>query len=106
MNRPPEEFRQIDVKELRTLGENCLQAAGMPTADASQLAHLLSNSDLRGVRSHGTRALYGYCRTIRDKRVNPTPDLQIVRETDTSILVDGDGGLGYAPTMLVTEKNG
>jgi L-2-hydroxycarboxylate dehydrogenase (NAD+) len=104
MNRPPEEFRQIDVKQLRTLGENCLQAAGMPAADASQLAHLLTNSDLRGVRSHGTRALYGYCRTIRNKRVNPTPDTQIVRETDTSILVDGDGGLGYAPTMLVTEK--
>jgi L-2-hydroxycarboxylate dehydrogenase (NAD+) len=104
MNRPPEEYRQIPAAQLIALGENCLQAAGLSAADARQLAQLLTNSDLRGVRSHGTRALYGYCRTVRDGRVNATPNTEMVRETDTSILVDGDGGLGYAPTMLVTEK--
>ena len=104
MNRPPEEFNLIPVEQLRAFGQACLQAAGMPEDHAQQLAHLLSNSDLRGVRSHGTRALYGYCRTIRSGRVNPNPDIAVVRETDTSIFVDGDGGLGYAPTMLATEK--
>ena len=104
MNRPPKEFKYIPVEQLRALGTSCLQAAGMPDEHAQQLAHLLSNSDLRGVRSHGTRTLYGYCKTIRDGGVNPNPDITIVKETDTSILIDGDGGLGYAPTMLATEK--
>ncbi len=104
MNRPPKEFKYIPVEQLRALGTSCLQAAGMPDEHARQLAHLLSNSDLRGVRSHGTRTLHGYCKTIRDGGVNPNPDITIVKETDTSILIDGDGGLGYAPTMLATEK--
>ena len=104
MNKPPKEFQYIPVEQLRALGASCLQAAGMLKDHAQQLAHLLSNSDLRGVRSHGTRALYGYCKTIRDGGVNPTPDITIVKETDTAIFVDGDGGLGYAPTMLATEK--
>ena len=43
----------------------------MSAAHAAQLADLLTNSDLRGVRSHGTRALYGYCCTLRDKKANP-----------------------------------
>jgi ureidoglycolate dehydrogenase (NAD+) len=103
MNRPPEEFERIPVEQLRTLGAACLQAAGMPEEHAQQLAHLLSNSDLRGVRSHGTRAIYGYCRSVRDGRVNAQPNIEIIRETDTAIFVDGDGGLGYAPTMLATE---
>jgi LDH2 family malate/lactate/ureidoglycolate dehydrogenase len=104
MNRPPEESRRIAAKDLKIFGTACLKAAGMPHEQAEQLAGLLTNSDLRGVRSHGTRALYGYCRTIRDKKANPQPDIQILAETDTHVYVDGDGGLGYAPTMLATEK--
>ena len=89
---------------LRAFGTACLRAAGLSDAHAAQLADLLTNSDLRGVRSHGTRALYGYCCTLRDKKANPDPDIRILRESDTHVLVDGDGSLGYAPTMLATER--
>jgi len=51
MNRPPDEFQYIPVEQLRALSTSCLKAAGMPEVHAQQLAHLLSNSDLRGVRS-------------------------------------------------------
>ena len=104
MNRPPKEFKRIGADQLRTFGTACLRAAGMPDDHAAQLADLLTNSDLRGVRSHGTRALNGYCRTIKNKSANPDPDIQILAETDTHVYIDGDGSLGYAPTMLVTER--
>ena len=104
MNRPPEEFKQIKSEDLYSFATACLQNAGMPSEHAQQLARLLTNSDLRGVRSHGTRALNGYCHTLQERRVNPTPNIQTLKETPTSIMVDGDGGLGYAPTMEVTEK--
>ncbi len=104
MNRPPEEFKTMPAQQLRDFAERCLKAAGMLDAHAVQLAELLTNSDLRGVRSHGTRSLYGYCRTVRNGRVNANPDIEILNETDTSISVDGDGSLGYAPMMMVTEK--
>ena len=104
MNRPPTEFKRIAAADLRAFGTACLRAAGMSAAHAAQLADLLTNSDLRGVRSHGTRALYGYCCTLRDKKANPDPDIRILRESDTHVFVDGDGSLGYAPTMLAAER--
>jgi len=104
MNQHPEEFRRIPAEQLRSFSTACLQAAGMTDQHAAQLAGLLTNSDLRGVRSHGTRALLGYCRSIHDKSANPDPDIQILAETDTHVYIDGDGSLGYAPTMLATEK--
>ncbi len=103
MNRPPGQYKRIPVTQLRRFAAACLKASGMTPEHAEQLAELLSNSDLRGVRSHGTRQILGYCGSLREGRVNPTPDIQIVQETDTSVLVDGDGGLGYAPMMQATE---
>jgi len=104
MNRPPEEFKRVPHEQLRSFAAACLKAAGMSEDHAEQLAQLLTNSDLRGVRSHGTRTLAGYCHSLKNGRYNPRPDIKILRETDTHVFVDGDGSLGYAPTMLATEK--
>ena len=106
MNKPPNDKESIKIKaeHLRKFSAECLQSAGMNKVHAEQLSDLLTKSDLRGVRSHGTRALLGYCHTLKKQQANPNPQITIVRETDTSIFVDGDGGLGYAPTMLATEK--
>ena len=52
MNQPPKEFKRIPAEQLRSFGSACLQAAGMTDQHAAQLADLLTNSDLRGVRSH------------------------------------------------------
>lgn len=103
MNRPPEEFVRLDAGLLASFGRQCLELAGLLPAHATQLAQLLVNSDLRGVVSHGTRALPGYCRRIAAGDVNTRPEITVVQETDTSVLLDGDGSLGYAPTMQATE---
>ena len=66
MNRPPAEFKRVPVALLRSFTADCLKAAGLRADHADQLAELLSNSDLRGVRSHGTRAMVGYCGGLRD----------------------------------------
>jgi L-2-hydroxycarboxylate dehydrogenase (NAD+) len=104
MNRPPSEFKRIPADDLRLFAADCLKAAGMLPAHAEELAQLLSNSDLRGVRSHGTRQIAGYCKSLREGRVNPTPTIETIEETETSVLVDGGGGLGYWPMMRATEK--
>ena len=104
MNKPPESFKRISADQLCEFTGACLKAAGMPPDHADQLAGLLTSGDLRGVRSHGTRQAVGYCRSLREGGINPNPDLKVLKETDTSILIDGDGGLGYAPMMMATEK--
>ncbi len=103
MNRPPNEYKRVPAEQLRTFGTAVMEAAGMPSKYAEQLATLLTNSSLRGVHSHGIRAISSYSRALRDQTLNPNPTFTILKESKTSILLDGDGGLGYAPMMQATE---
>ncbi len=52
------------------------------------------SADLRGVDSHGVARLSGYIRLYEKERLNPTPDIQIIHETPSTAVVDGDRGLG------------
>ena len=103
MNRPPQEFKRVPVEKLRLFASECLRTAGLRTDHAEQLAQLLTNNDLRGVRSHGSLQLHSYCTGLSQGTVNPNPQPKVVKETGAAVLVDGDGGLGYAPMMEATE---
>ena len=110
MNVPPSEYVRSPAQRLQQFAAGCLAAVGMRQDHADQLARLLTHSDLRGVRSHGTRQICerppfgdGYCQVIKKRLVNPDPQLTVASETENSVLVDGDGSLGYAPMMMATE---
>ena len=104
MNRPPTESKRISEARLRNFAGACFKAADLRGDHAEQLAELLTNSDLRGVHSHGLRQVPGYCESLRDKLINPNPNCQVLKETATAVLIDGDGGLGYAPMMMAAES--
>lgn len=108
MNIPPETFLRVPAEALRDLATRLGAAAGLPAARAGLLAELLTGNDLRGNVSHGTVQLATYVRLLRDGSLNPDPQVSVVRETPTSLLVDGDGGLGYFPahdgTRLLVAK--
>ena len=84
------------------------QAVGLPEEKAELLAEVLTANDLRGVFSHGTQQIAAYARMMRDGKLNSKPELCVVRESPVSVLVDGDGGLGYFPayegTLRAIEK--
>ena len=108
MNVPPTEFIRVAADDLRAFVERAGLTVGMATANATLLADLLTANDLRGVFSHGTTQIATYARLLRDGILNPKPDVHVAKETPTSLIVDGDGGLGYFPThmgtLLVIEK--
>ncbi|MCC7265144.1 MAG: Ldh family oxidoreductase [Candidatus Latescibacteria bacterium] len=108
MNRPPKEFIQVPHQQLHDFVAAAAQKVGLPEAKAQLLAELLVANDLRGVFSHGTQQIATYARLMRDGQLNPDPQLQVVKETPCSVLVDGDGGLGYFPahegTLRAIEK--
>ncbi|MBM3235526.1 Ldh family oxidoreductase [Candidatus Poribacteria bacterium] len=85
----------IQADALRLLSSQLYQKVGVPKEDADIVSHLQVETDLRGIHSHGTRALPGYVRTILAGRINPTPNIRIVNEGPSSGSVDGDGGLGH-----------
>jgi len=84
----------IKEASLRTFTENIFQKIGCSLEHSKLAADVLLRSDLRGIDSHGVARLSGYIRLWEKKRINPTPNIQIVHETPTTATVDGDAGLG------------
>lgn len=108
MNRPPTTFIRVAHTDLYAFIEQAGLQVGLSPERAALLARLLTDNDLRGVFSHGTIQMATYARLLRDGVLNPKPDVHVLRETDNSIIYDGDGGLGYFPayaaTLAVVEK--
>ncbi len=103
MNRPPETFVQVEEQRLLAFATACFEKVGLSPDHALTISRLLVNSDLRGVRSHGTRTVNGYTRAFAEGKLNPQPNVQQVHETPTAVVLDGDGTLGYYPMVKATE---
>ena len=67
---------------------------GIPKNDAALGAEVLAASDLRGIDSHGVARLHAYFEMLSAGRINPKPQLTIIRESPSTATVDGDNGLG------------
>lgn len=104
MNRPPEEFVRVQEERLLNFAIACFEKAGLAHDHAATISRLLVNSDLRGVRSHGTRTVNGYCLAFEQGRLNPSPEIRLVHETPTAVVIEGDGTLGYLPMVRATEQ--
>jgi LDH2 family malate/lactate/ureidoglycolate dehydrogenase len=67
---------------------------GIAESDARQAADVLLTSDLRGIDSHGVARLHTYVEMLELGRINPKPNIKIIRERDSVATLDGDNGLG------------
>ncbi|PWK73727.1 LDH2 family malate/lactate/ureidoglycolate dehydrogenase [Mucilaginibacter oryzae] len=93
----------ISPSTLRTFTEDIFKAIGCNPEHAVLAADVLLKSDLRGIDSHGVARLSGYVRLWEKKRINPTPNIQIVHETPTTATIDGDAGLGLVVAPFAME---
>lgn len=67
---------------------------GCSETSAALAAKVLLSADLRGVDSHGVARLSGYVRLWEKNRINAHPSIQLIHETPSTGVVDGDRGLG------------
>ena len=79
---------------LRNFTTQVFMHFGVPQVDAEQAADVLAKSDLRGIDSHGVARLHTYFEMLELGRINPRPNIKIVREKASVATVDGDNGLG------------
>jgi LDH2 family malate/lactate/ureidoglycolate dehydrogenase len=104
MNRVPDDAIRVEVGALRELVRVLAERAGAAEAQAGLLAELLVGNDLRGVFSHGSRQIAAYARLLRDGRLNPRPQVRTLNESAATLLLDGDGGLGYFPSWEAAQR--
>lgn len=82
------------VEYLKEFSKKVFMHFGVPAGDAEQAADVLAKSDLRGIDSHGVARLHTYYELLAMGRINPKPNIKIVREKFSVATVDGDNGLG------------
>ena len=83
----------VDVVRKQTL--DILLAWGMSEAHATTTADLMTETDLRGVDSHGISMLPSYEKQRELRQVNMRPVFKTVRETPVMALIDADASIGH-----------
>lgn len=88
--------RLVELGALRASMERALEADGMSAAHAAETAEVLLDAELRGYDDHGVWFMGEVHKWLKSGALNPAPKITVVRETDSSLLLDGDKGCGVA----------
>ncbi len=76
--------------------KDVFMAVGVPAEDAAISAEVLITSDKRGIDSHGVGRLKPiYIDRIREGIQFPVTNFEVVKETETTAVVDGHDGMGH-----------
>ena len=97
LNMPPENFIRVNFQQLEGFVKDVAMSAGLVESKANLLSKLLVENDLRGVFTHGTKQISKYATNMIKNELNTDPKISVIKETPVSLIMDGDGGLGYFP---------
>jgi LDH2 family malate/lactate/ureidoglycolate dehydrogenase len=85
---------RLDSEQVRPFCSQILQGVGMTQKYADTVVDNLIFADLRGVSSHGISRMKTYSDRARKGYCNVSPNIRILRDKGSSILLDGDNGYG------------
>src|SRR3954454_3914637 len=96
MSEQDADGRGVELAALRTSMERGLEADGMSAVHAAETADVLLDAELRGYDDHGVWFMGEVHKWLKSGALNRAPNITVVRETESSLLLDGDGGCGVA----------
>ena len=99
----------LDWKTAENFITDAFVGVGVPREDAKICTDVLLESDRRGIESHGCNRFKPiYIDRINDGIQNPVTNFEIVKETETTAVVDGHDGMGqvigYKSMKMAIEK--
>jgi LDH2 family malate/lactate/ureidoglycolate dehydrogenase len=108
-----EEGKTFSIEALREFATRTFLHFGVNQQDAAQAADVLVCADLRGIDSHGVARLHSYFELLEEGKINPSPQVKVIRSTASTATLDGDNGLGLVVgpqanrmAMDLAEKSG
>src|SRR5262249_9652709 len=96
------EVPRIAAAALAAFIKRAFEAAGLRSEDATVVADLMVEADLRGSDTHGVIRLPLYLRRLKAGGINRRPSIRIVQERPATALVDGDNGMGHLVMRFAT----
>ncbi len=85
---------RVRAETLRHFCQQVFERLEVPEEEAAITADVLVAADLRGIDSHGVARLKRYVNGLRTGRMIANPRVQVIKETLSTALIDGGGGLG------------
>lgn len=92
-----EQYVRVDFDLLENFMADVFRKVGVSDEDAKVSARVLITSDKRGIESHGIGRFKSiYIDRIWANQIDPSAQMKIVRESPTTLVVDGQNGMGQA----------
>ena len=76
-----------------------LQKMGFSEEDSVLCAQVFMAAEMRGISTHGVIRLTDYYKLWEAGRINVSPKISIVHESQSTAVVDGDGTIGMLPAI-------
>lgn len=92
------------VEELKARVAAIGAKAGIPAADAETVAEVLVTTDMRGVHSHGVVRIARYLDCIRAGGIRPDAEIEVLKESPSSLMVSAAGGLGIPAAKKTMDR--
>ncbi|HEY59881.1 MAG TPA: Ldh family oxidoreductase [Anaerolineae bacterium] len=89
-----EQIVRIPVDMLKEFICEVFMRCGIPNDDANICTEVLITSDLHGIESHGIGRLKMYYERLKNKLQNPITNINIIKESQTTSVIDGNHGMG------------
>ena len=94
---------RVQAEVLVSIAEALFRYEGVAAADATTIARVQIEADLRGMHSHGMRAVPMYLERIRRGVINPRPTIE-VQDQGVAAIVHGDDGPGQVVAVRAMEE--
>ena len=93
-----------DISLLKNFMKDVFIKLGTPPDQAETVAEVLITADRKGIDSHGIgRFKPIYIDRIEQGTMNTVTVIDIVKETDTTAVIDGNNGLGHVVSKKAVE---
>ena len=94
MAMPETQTMYFAEDNLKSFCKQMFLKSGLPETDATLVSHIIVETEMRDVSSHGLVRVPFYCRRLIAKGTNPNPKLSMVVDRPSVLLIDGDNGMG------------
>ncbi len=94
----------VSAERLQEIARGLLQGAGATKREAECVAEGVVGANLVGHDSHGIIQIPSYIERIEAGHIVPGARIDVVRETATTMVVDGNWGFGYTVSKFVMES--
>jgi L-2-hydroxycarboxylate dehydrogenase (NAD+) len=98
------EYAYVQLETIREFVIDVFTGVGVPASEAAICADVLITSDMRGIESHGIGRLKMYFDRIRKGIQSPLTKIKILKETETTVTMDGGHGMGHVIAYRAMEK--